>query len=410
MSLTPLPEEPGLRRVAEQFATTRVAVALCDKHWNLVWIGDDLKQVLGEWDDSKLGLGRHILECFGSEVWSSAVTHDSAMSSGILGVPRLAHDTPGGMDRIFEILNNSIQLNPAAFGADRMQLEVALGSDAADPPEPIWITQIEWVQKELPPRTINQISIRLFDHTGDHIGFALVYASNLPANLLGLIARGDENMFARMAELYEPGRRAAAILFADIESSGTLSRQLSSASYFQLIRSITTKTDQAVVENGGIVGNHAGDGVTAFFLADQCGSPSGAVKGAMRAAREIHHASMQTATELDALFGTGCPMRIGVHWGSSLYMGQLVTDGRLGVSAFGDEVNQCARIEESASRGQTLASKVLLEQLDDSDAEALSLDPDSVRYVPLLQMPGVTEKAVRDAGGVPVASIAWSLP
>ncbi|MEO7803055.1 MAG: adenylate/guanylate cyclase domain-containing protein, partial [Actinomycetota bacterium] len=112
-------------------------------------------------------------------------------------------------------------------------------------------------------------------------------------------------------------------------------------------------------------------------------------------------------TELDALFGAGCPMRIGVHWGPSLYMGQLVTDGRLGVSAFGDEVNQCARLEEAASRGQTLASKTLIEQLDDSDAATLQLEPDSLRYTAVSALAGVSEKAKRDAGGIPVTAIEW---
>jgi class 3 adenylate cyclase len=51
---------------------------------------------------------------------------------------------------------------------------------------------------------------------------------------LALVARGNEAMFARMAELTEPAPRSATILFADLESSGALSRRLASAAYFRL--------------------------------------------------------------------------------------------------------------------------------------------------------------------------------
>ena len=46
----------------------------------------------------------------------------------------------------------------------------------------------------------------------------------------------DRGMFERMARLTEPGRREAAVLFADIQSSGELSRHLSSAAYFRLVQ------------------------------------------------------------------------------------------------------------------------------------------------------------------------------
>jgi len=86
-------------------------------------------------------------------------------------------------------------------------------------------------------------------------------------------------------------------------------------------------------------------------------------------------------------------------------MGQVVTGGRLEVTALGDEVNEAARLQQSAKDGAVLASKALLEQLSNADASSLRLDPDRVLYRTVAEIPGVDEKAVRDAGGIAVAAI-----
>lgn len=83
-------------------------------------------------------------------------------------------------------------------------------------------------------------------------------------------------------------------------------------------------------------------------------------------------------------------------------MGQLVTGGRLEVTALGDAVNECARMQESSRDGQALASKSLLEQLEPEDARALGIDPDGVVYRSIAELPGASAKAARDAGTIPV--------
>jgi class 3 adenylate cyclase len=82
-----------------------------------------------------------------------------------------------------------------------------------------------------------------------------------------------------------------------------------------------------------------------------------------------------------------------------------VTGGRLEVTALGDEVNEAARIQQSARDGALLASKSLLERLEPDDAAALDLDPDRFRYRTLAELEGATDKARRDAGNVAVAEI-----
>lgn len=401
-----LPKDPRLATVAQHLGNTRMAVALCDADWNLTWLSDDLRAILGEEDEGKLGYGKHIFECFTTDVWTTAVTMESRIASTVISLPRIAYDTPGGIDAVLELIDREMYAATQSFPEGAIaEFKESLRQQGTIEPEAIWASHLEWVQGDLPPITINQIVTRLKDDSGETFGFALIYAQYYPPMLLGLIVRGDERMYERMARLYEPARRASAILFADLEASGVLSRKLSSAAYFQLVRSVVTKIDEVVVNNNGIVGKHAGDGATAFFLADDCGSPSAATLAAIRSARQIHDFTEQAASELDIHGVEGCPMRVGVHWGPNLFMGQLVTGGRLEVTALGDEVNECARIEQSAQRGQTLASKVLIEQLDPSDASALGIDLELVRYRTISELDGVSEKALRDAGGIPVTSV-----
>ena len=98
-------------------------------------------------------------------------------------------------------------------------------------------------------------------------------------------------------------------------------------------------------------------------------------------------------------------LRFGLHWGSTVYVGQITTSGRSELTALGDEVNEGARIEGCASGGRMLASKSLLERLSPEDAGALAVDPDHVRYIPLADLPTATEKARRDAPAIAVCEV-----
>jgi class 3 adenylate cyclase len=231
----------------------------------------------------------------------------------------------------------------------------------------------------------------------------------LPARLLTFVTRGSEAMFQRMAELVDPGRRQAAVLFADLQASGALSRRLSSAVYFQLIRALTTEMDAAIVRARGIVGKHAGDGVSAFFLADEFDSASEAAAATIEAAHQLRDRAARVAERIGndtGLFAAAdCRLNIGLHWGSTLYMGQIVTGGRLEVTALGDEVNECARIQGAARDGAVLASKALIERLVDGDATRIGIDSREVVYQTLAELPGADAKAVRDAGTLPVTEL-----
>jgi len=256
---------------------------------------------------------------------------------------------------------------------------------------------------------VSYIGERVQDEDGRLIGYLFLYTPDLPASLLALLVRGQRSMYERMARLVEAKLRPAAILFADLESSTALSRRLPTAGYFRLIRSLRTAFDAAVGNRGGIVGKHAGDGVTGFFLSGQLGSDSGAARAALEIARGVDDVTARVAAELSddglPLEAADCRLNVGIHWGANLYIGQVATEGRLEVTALGDAVNEAARIEQSATGGRVLASKPLLERLNAEDAAALDLDPTRLAYELVAELQGASDKAARDAGSIAVADV-----
>lgn len=112
----------------------------------------------------------------------------------------------------------------------------------------------------------------------------------------------------------------------------------------------------------------------------------------------------QTLMRHDAHLPQLC-VNAGLHWGPNLYMGQLVPGGRLDVTALGDEVNECARLQETARDGAILASKSFMEILSDDMCRDLELDGDGIVYQPLGAHDTATEKALRDAGTIAVCRL-----
>jgi class 3 adenylate cyclase len=223
--------------------------------------------------------------------------------------------------------------------------------------------------------------------------------------VVGMMAMaGDLGHFARMQGVAKAGRRPAAILFADLEASSLLARRLSTASYFALGRRLVRAADQCVVDAGGVVGRHVGDGVGAFFLAENAGSEAAAARACITAARALRAAVADVAARSD-LQPEDIALRFGLHWGSTLYVGQIATSGRSELTALGDEVNEAARIEACATGGRALASKDLMERLQANDALAIDLDPDRVTYTALGDLSTATEKARRDAPAIAVCEV-----
>jgi class 3 adenylate cyclase len=364
---------------------------ILDSEWRFVWASRELKEFVGEHDEERLGYDKHIVEAFLLDVWLDTVHRDSQVKLFTELAPFFLHDfAQRGRDPRHVL--------PEQFAP------LLEGIEPQDPPE-VYSTSFAYVDPssdgELPEYHVNGLFLRLNDDSGTPLGCIFVFFMDIRPNLLVLLARGNEQMYERMARLVEPGPRQAAILFCDLHSSGRLSRQLPSAAYFKMVRGLWTGMDAVVADETGIVGKHAGDGASAFFLVDDLGSASAASAAALRAAKRIHEIGHGIFEEV---LDSDCMMKIGLHWGGSLYMGQLVPGGRLDVTALGDEVNEAARIQETAGPGETLASKQLVEQLTDDDAASLGIDPEKLSYRTLAEMDSAPEKAVRDAGGLAVTN------
>lgn len=387
---------PRLAEIAAVYANAKQAAELFDADWNLIWVSDELKTLIGEDDEQRLGVGHHVL-VGRNGFWLDVVTDETQGVWRRANLGYVIHETPG------PVLARAIE--EAGVGDE----EDALAGIELGPAPSNWSFQMAYRRPGFPPLRVTCDSRRVNDADGERIGTANIYYPALAATVLDLLARGDEQMYRRMAKLIEPGRHAAAILFADLQASGALSRRLPSATYFRLISALTTAIDEVVGDLGGIVGKHAGDGVTAFFLADDAGSTSAAARAAIEASQRIGDAAERTASGFAAegveLAPADVLMNIGVHWGGALYMGQIVTGGRLEVTALGDEVNEAARIQQAARDGSAWASKALVERLEAADAIAAGVDPDRAVYRTVAELPGADEKTIRDAGGIAVTAL-----
>jgi class 3 adenylate cyclase len=248
-------------------------------------------------------------------------------------------------------------------------------------------------------------TVRIRDTVGGLRGTVMTLMPAVGMNVLGTMAlERDPGHLERTRSVASARRRPAAILFADLEGSSALSRTLSTSSYFAAGRRIVRATDRCVVDAGGLVGRHVGDGVVAFFPVEVFESESAAAKACIRAARDIKAAMPEVASQC-GLPAEQLVMRFGLHWGSTIYMGNIGTLARSEVTALGDEVNEAARIEACATGGRLLVSKPLVERLQPNDAAALDIDIDRLGYTQLSEMTTATDKARRDAPAIAVCEI-----
>ena len=363
------PEGP-LGEVATALAAGRTAAQVIDAHGRLAWVSEQMLMLAGADDDTDVGYGEHVDEVLERPLWRDLLTPEAAET--------LRRDLHPRLD------------------------------DQSGPAAPLWVLSLD-LQVGARRRSVGMLGVGLRHADGSPMGAALIYAPLLPARVLALVSEGDEAMFTRMADLSEPAKRPAAIVFADVDSSGPLSRRLPTPVYFELIRGITTAFDALVAQHGGIVGKHAGDGASAYFLTEGHGSDSDAASAALRVVQALPSAVAEVVADLAEtgveVAREDCRLNVGAHWGADLFIGQVVTGGRLEVTALGDEVNECARVEQVATGGQRLVSKTLVERLDEEAAADLGLRPRSLTYRMLSELTGgggVAGKAERDAGSLAV--------
>ena len=394
----PLPDDAALADVAIAMREAGHWGQLVDHRWRLVYVTDELRRTFGGYQElAGFAMGAHF---FGPEAISASRAW--RLGSNTIELLRVAFaglgsliltDTPGGRDELRETVDPSLRdivdgLTPAD--------PAALSFDSAG-------TTVTGTNRQT--AGIPMVAIRVRDAVGRLAGTALISkpAAGM-ATISTMTSMGDLGHFERMQRVVQAGRRPAAILFGDLEGSSLLAKRLSTASYFTLGRRLVRAADQCVVDAGGLVGRHVGDGVGAFFLSETAGSDSSAARACISAARALRVALHEVAERCE-LRSEEVVVRFGLHWGSTLYVGNIATAGRTEVTALGDEVNEAARIEACATGGHLLASKDLIERLDPDDAAALGLDPAHITYTQLADLATASEKARRDAPAIAVCDV-----
>ena len=389
----PLPDDPVLAEVALALRTTGHWALVVDDRWRLVDVTDELRRSFGAGELAEFAIGHHL---FGPGAMAARRTHrlgttTDELSRALFAAlgPLVLADTHGGRDALRELLD-------------------PVHHDQIDELEPTDATALSYVGAGAAmggPVTIPMLALRIRDDAGRLAGTALITKpAGGMATIAAMIAESDPRHLERMQLVARPARRPAAILFADLEGSTTLAKRLSTAAYFALGRRLVRAADQCVIDAGGLVGRHVGDGVVAFFLAETTGSESAAAQACITAARSLRAAVDDVAIRSD-LLPEDVVLRFGLHWGSTLYVGNITTGGRTEVTALGDEVNEAARIEACATGGRALASKHLVERLDPFAAQVLGIDLDRVTYTQLGELTTATDRARRDAPSIAVCDI-----
>ncbi len=387
----PWPEHPKLREVAEAIEGAEVSAEILDRNLQIAFISSEAMLAFGlEPGDAGRFYGKSLVTRHLEDREVAGITDESAARWWEAMAPIMRHYVGPENDRYEEV-----------FGP---LSEAAAGVEPTDPPI-AWHSRFEFLPDIPLSRTVlggvHFLELEIRDSDGGFLGLLRFARSAIPESLLSRLGRGNTLHYQRMNRVSEPARREAAILFADLEGSTGISRLLSSRSYFEVVSGLTDLIDSAVVERRGIVGKHAGDGGSALFLAQEFeGSESQAVRSAIESARAIAAGGPALGPE-----DLGVAINIGIHWGSTLMVGQVATSGRLEVTALGDQMNECARIEAAAKNGSILASKEAIERLEPGDAAEAGIDLDSVSYRLLGKVDGAGEKSVRDAGSIPVTAI-----
>ena len=392
----PLPSDPDLAQVATALSFTGHWAWIVDSQWQLVFATDEIRRTFGGGELAPMPVGRtHMFgpEWFAaSRKWMFGANTDKINRMFFARMGGLAlNDMAGGREELRDlvdpVLDDLIDTLEPVDAPALARLSEGTGLDASDPLD------------------ISLLALRIRDNTGRLAGTAVIAKPSAGMHSISMmVAHSDAQHLNQIQVVAKAARRPAAVLFADLEGSSPLAKRLSTADYFTLTRRLVTAADQCVVEAGGLVGRHVGDGVVAFFLAESLGSESAAARACIAAARKLRNAAADVATRC-GLEAEDVVIRFGLHWGSTLYVGAITTGARSEVTALGDEVNEGARIEACASGGRALASKDLIERLMRDDASALELDPDHMVYTALADLPTATEKARRDAPAIAVCDV-----
>jgi class 3 adenylate cyclase len=147
------------------------------------------------------------------------------------------------------------------------------------------------------------------------------------------------------------GNRTVTLLHIDLMRSTSLGERLSPEAMPRVIQSYYEVVDKAVLEQGGTIENHMGDGVLAVF-----GRPEPGVDDALRAVRTALavHAAMPELNRQVAEWGVELRVHSAVNTGEVSLAWLLSGADRGREVTLGDPANVCAKLNDKAREGQIL--------------------------------------------------------
>ena len=167
-----------------------------------------------------------------------------------------------------------------------------------------------------------------------------------------------------------PERKLITVLFADISGFTARSESLDPEDVNKLINTLWRYLDAIILEHGGHIDKHMGDGIMALWGAGEAreDDPEQAIRAALAMQQKIASlsgAALQDAGERPApdrfdvedvagnLFDLSLEIRVGIHTGP-VVLGQVGTT--LEFTAMGDTVNLASRLQDAAPLGGVLIS------------------------------------------------------
>lgn len=165
--------------------------------------------------------------------------------------------------------------------------------------------------------------------------------------------------------------RPATVMFADLCGFTRLSRELDPESLHALLSAFLAAVDRRIVEHGGWIDKHLGDGVMAVF-----GAPVAHDNDAERAVRAAL-AVREAMAPLSAEQGRPLAVHVGIASGQVL-AGGTGDAGRSGYTVTGQSVNLASRLSDAARPDEILVSdrvrRVLMDRIEGEDAGALTVE------------------------------------
>ncbi len=167
-------------------------------------------------------------------------------------------------------------------------------------------------------------------------------------------ARFCDRCGAELQQASEPlpsGKRTVTLLHIDLLRSTSLGERSSPEVRPRAIQAYYEVVDKAILEQGGTIENHLGDGVLAAF-----GRPEPGVDDALRAVRAAVtvHAAMPELNRQVAEWGVELRVHSAVNTGEVSLAWLLSGEDRGREVTLGDPANVCAKLNDKARDGQIL--------------------------------------------------------